>query len=81
MLTMNRRKSNVPTESSSTDPLSIDMDMLDLLSTAAIEGTAETCTIVAKFLCTLVSEETGYLLKADDVDQFVLLNGHTLCKW
>jgi len=57
------------------------MDMLDLLSTAATEGTTETCIIVAKFLSTLVSEETGHLLRAEDVDRFVMINGHTLCKW
>ena len=68
-------------ESSSTDPLAIDMDMLELLSIAAMEGTAETCIIVAKFLSTLVSKETGHLLKDVDVDQFVMLNGYTLCKW
>lgn len=75
-----RRKSNVTT-GSSTDPLSIDMDMLDLLSIAAMEGTAETCIIVAKFLSTLISKETGDLLTDADVDQFIVINGYTLCKW
>lgn len=74
-----RRKSNVTT-GGSTDPLSIDMDMLDLLSTAAIEGTVETCVIIAKFLSTLVSKESGDLLTDAEVDQFVMINGYTLCK-
>lgn len=55
------------------------MDMLDILSFAATEGIAETCVIVAKFLSTLVSETS--LLNVDEVDQFVMLNGYTLCKW
>ncbi|KAG8776725.1 hypothetical protein FRC15_011792 [Serendipita sp. 397] len=72
------RRSNVPVEPKWTDPLSIDIDMLDLLSFAATEGTPETCVIAAKFLSTLVSESS--LLGVDQVDQFVLINGHALCK-
>ncbi|KAG8829946.1 hypothetical protein FRC17_005740 [Serendipita sp. 399] len=72
------RRSNVPVEPKSTDALSIDIDMLDLLSFAATEGTPETCVIAAKFLSTLVSESS--LLGVDEVDQFVVINGHALCK-
>lgn len=74
-----RRRSNVPNILTSTDPLTIDMDMLDTLSFAATEGTAETCLIIAKFLSNLVTESS--LLTEDQVDQFVVINGHTLCKW
>lgn len=63
----------------STDPLSIDMDMLEILSLAATEGTEETCLIVAKFLNALVTESS--LLTSEEVDQFVLINGHTLNRW
>lgn len=72
-----RRRSNVPAVSTSIDLLDIDMDMLDLLSYAATMGTTVTCVIVAKFLSTLISESS--LLTADLVDQFVAINGHTLC--
>jgi hypothetical protein len=69
----------VPIGSTSIDLLDIDMDMLDLLSYAATMGTNVTCIIVAKFLGTLVSESS--LLTANLVDQFVAINGHTLCVW
>jgi hypothetical protein len=55
------------------------MDMLDILSLAAMEGPEETCLIVAKFLNALVTESS--LLSSEEVDQFVLINGHTLNKW
>lgn len=76
-----RRRSNITTNPISTNPLAIDMDMLELLCFAAMEGTPETCLIVAKFLNALISEPN--LLAANEVDQFVLINGHTLfkCVW
>lgn len=55
------------------------MDMLDILSLAALEGPEETCLIVAKFLNALVTESS--LLSSVEVDQFVLINGHILNKW
>lgn len=74
-----RRRSNIPGPDHSTDLLAIDMDMLDVLALAAVEGTEETCIIIAKFLNTVVSEPS--LLTTEEVDQFVIINGHTLFKW
>lgn len=76
---IHRRRSNIFGVDSDQLTTIVDIDLLDLLAIAATEGTEETCSIIAKFLNTVVSETT--LLTAEEVDQFILINGQTLYRW